>query len=62
MIIAYPLEDIRSMVNRKKTYQKKGVPCKVVNMSDNMAILETKSGQRFPVNTDRIVWVNTCPP
>lgn len=62
MIIAYPLIDVTSMTNRSKCWQQKGVPCKVVSFNDNMAILENKKGEKFPINKSKIIWADTSSP
>lgn len=62
MIIAWPLEDICSHLggSKKATYQKMGIPTRVIEIRDNMAILENLWGDRFPVNTKRIIWHDTA--
>lgn len=64
MIIAYPLEDIKSCFKQGNaktvhTYQAKGVPTKVIEILDNMVILENKRGERFPANKQRLIWYDT---
>lgn len=59
MIIAYPLTDIVSLGKAKTCYQKQGVPCKVVEIRDNVAILENSKGEKFPANTSNIVWADS---
>jgi len=61
MNIAYPLQDITSAFNKKKTYQKKGKATKIIYQDESMAILENRSGERFSANLTRLIWYTAGP-
>lgn len=61
MIVAYPLTDINSMAGKKTktSYQKAGIPTRVIAFINNVAILENGQGVKFPTNKSNIVWHDT---
>lgn len=52
---SYLKRDIRSTVNPKCLYGKKGEKVKIINRRDHVLIVSDTHGNRFPVNVNDVI-------